>query len=354
MFSFEAQKKTIMKKRLFTLFGMIALSGAAFSQTWSFSNEPTVGTSTIMYLVDTTSSNYSTLTGANQTWNYSTLAGYEDNSRIVSVEDASESEVFPNASLLLNIPGFMQTFYEYAEGTNDKMAHGYVFEVPGFGEARITFSDLAKMLEFPTATGTSFTDAVSGILTIMDEDNTIEGNTWVSVDGTGTLQLANGVSHTNVMRIYTLDTLYSEITLSGLPIPVNVTIVRQTYDYVKPGASNFPLFTHSTLLVLSPLGTIKIGVVLSTENPTTFVNIENETQNNLVVYPNPTNGLFTVNTGNLEASSVSVVDITGRVVFESNVASSQIHVDLTQELAGIYFVNIVRAGITTVEKVIIK
>jgi len=344
-----------MNKRLLTLTGMLALSGAAFSQSWNFANEPDIDASATMYLVDTTSANLVNQTGANQTWNFSMLGGYEDNTRTVSVVQLEEDVTFPNATHMLMIPGFMNTAYVYEEGTNDKLAHGYQFELPDLGEVIFQFSDFQKMLQFPMALNTSFTDIMSGTFTIFDEPNDAEGQTWVSADGTGTLILANDVLHTEVLRIHTVDTMYAEVILSILPIPTSVTIVRETFDYVKPSVSNFPLFTHATLKVLNPIiGEIKVSVVLSTENPTEFVNINNTELSDVRIYPNPSNGHFTVLTGNVDASTITVLDLTGRIVYEANTAGNQVQIDLTQELPGIYFVNIVRNGITTVEKVIIK
>lgn len=344
-----------MKKYLFSIFGLTTMSFGLFGQTWNFSNEPSIDATTTMYLVDTTAANLGNISGSGQTWDFSALGGYEDNTRILSVIDPTGDVSFPNASHMLMIPGFVNTAYTYEEGTNDKLAHGYQFELPDLGVVTFVFSDLQKMLQFPTTLGTTFTDNMSGTLTIFDEDNQAEGQTWVTADGTGTLILANGVQHTNVLRIQTLDTLYADITLTILPVPTSVTIVRETFDYVKDGTSDFSLFTHASLKILNPIiGEIKITVVLSSENPTVFANIDNNTIAAVQVYPNPSNGVFTVSNNDAIEAAVSVVDVTGRVVFVAAPSNENIQVDLSQELPGIYFVNVVRAGITTVEKVIIK
>jgi hypothetical protein len=94
--------------------------------------------------------------------------------------------------------------------------------------------------------------------------------------------------------------------------------------------------------------------VLSSENPTVFANIDNNTIAAVQVYPNPSNGVFTVSNNDAIEATVSVVDVIGRVVFVAAPSNENIQVDLSQELPGIYFVQVVRAGITTVEKVIIK
>lgn len=344
-----------MKKYLLSLLGISTLGLGASAQSWTSANEPTMDASTILYLVDTTSANYASLIGASQTWDYSAVGGYVDNSRIVSVSDAVDfADDFPDATHMLLIPGFMNTAYTYEGFAGQKMAHGYQFEIPDLGPVTFVFNDLQQMLEFPMSLGTMFTDDMQGTFTIFDEDNEAEGTTWVTADGTGTLVLANDVSHTGVLRIHTVDTLYADVVLSAIPITTSVTIVRETFDYVKPGSSSFPLFSHATLKILSPIiGEIKISFVLSSENPIEFASIDNLDLSEVHVYPNPSNGLFTVGLGTQEAS-VTVIDVTGRVVFESSNSLNDVHVDLRKEMAGVYFVNIVRNGITTVEKVIIK
>ncbi len=343
-----------MKKSILA-FGILAISAFnGFSQTWNFSNEPALSTNHTMFLVDTTATNYSTLTGAGQTWNYSQLGGYADNTRILSVEyPEMYLDVYPDATHMQLIPGFMNTFYNY-ETNNDKMGHGIEFELPDLGVVQFIFNNKAKMLQFPMSLGDSFEDEFDGTLILLGEPNDAVGTTWVTVDGVGTLLLANNASHNDVMRIRTIDTIYAEIVLSGLPFPTSATIVRQQFEYVKPGTSNYPLFTHSTLTVINPLvGQIKIGVVLSTKNPDFFVNTEDFTQDQLTVYPNPNTGNFAVQLPNpQEFAALSITDLTGSKIFENNAYHSGQNIDLNSQPAGVYFIHIEQQGTNTVQKII--
>jgi len=335
-----------MNKTIFTLGALICFTLQATSQTWNFSNEPQEDTNSTLYLVDTTSTNYSSLTGANQTWDYSMLGGYLDNTRNLSVTNADlYMDIFPNAAHVLSIPGFMNTAYVY-ETNNDKFAHGFEFELPDLGIVQFILEDFQKQLQFPMTLGDAFEDNFTGTLVLLDEPNAAEGSTWVSADATGTLLLANDVSHTNVLRIHSLDTIYADIVLSGLPIPTSATIIREQFDYLKPGTSNFPLFTHATLTVLNPLiGQIKIGVVLSSENPTFFVNTPDYLIAATQVYPNPSLGIFSIQLPNVnEQAHVVVTDLAGSVVFENPQFDNNQHIDLNTNPAGVYFVNIRQKG----------
>jgi hypothetical protein len=310
-----------------------------------------------MYLVDTTSTNYSDLSGANQTWDYSMLGGYMDNTRIVSVTNSDMYDaIFPDATYVSSIPVFMNTAYEYAGFAGDKMSHGYEFELPNFGVVQFILNDFQKMLQFPFALGDSFEDEFNGSIVIMDEPSDAEGTTWVTADATGTLILANDVSHTDVLRVHALDTIYSEISAAGLPFPVAVTIVRQQFDYIKPGASNFPLFTHATLKVLNPfIGEIKIGVVLSTENPTVFVNTAEYALAEAQVYPNPTENFIQLQLPmENETAQVVVTDLAGRVLYQNDAYTNNENIDLKNEPAGFYLVNILQNGVNSTAKIIKK
>lgn len=342
-----------MNKTIFSLGALFFASFGALAQTWNFSNEPQIGNTATRYLVDTTSANYSNLTGANQTWDYSMLGTYLDNMSELSVTDMDMyQDVFPDATHMQFIPGFMNTAFNY-ESNNDKIAHGYEFELPNIGVAQFIFENRQKMLQFPMILGTTFEDDLSGTLMLFDEPNNALGTTKVTADGSGILLLANNVSHSGVLRIHTQDTLYADIQLSGLP-PTSATIVRTQYDYVKPGTSDFPLFTHATLLVINPLiGQIKISVVLSAENPTFYVNTEDYNFAEFAIFPNPSNGDVRIQLPDANEDAVlTITDLAGSICFEnSNYAQNQ-NVDLSSIPAGIYFVNVKQKGLTYTKKLV--
>jgi hypothetical protein len=168
--------------------------------------------------------------------------------------------------------------------------------------------------------------------------------------------LANGVSHSDVLRIHTQDTIYAEILLSGIPIPTSATIIRQQYDYVKPGVSNFPLFIHATLTVLNPLiGQFKIGVVLSSENPTAFANTPENGLADLKVFPNPSTGLIQLQLPNAnESAQVTITNLAGSVFYENMDYNNNESIDLNNQPAGVYLVTIQQKDKTSVSKIVKK
>lgn len=345
-----------MNKTIFSIAALMCATMSVYAQTWGFNNEPEEDANATMYLVDTTSVNFSNLTGGNQIWNYAQIGGYPDNTRTLTVTNAETyQDIFPDATHLLTIPGFMTTAYNY-EANNDKIAHGYEFDIDGLGIVQFIFDDRQKMLQFPMNFETSFEDNLSGSFMLFDEPNDAVGFTWVTADGSGTLMLANGVSHSDVLRIHTQDTIYAEILLSGIPIPTSATIIRQQYDYVKPGVSNFPLFIHATLTVLNPLiGQFGIGVVLSSENPTAFANTPENALADLKVFPNPSTGWIQLQLPNAnESAQVTITNLAGSVFYENINYNNNENIDLNNQPAGVYLVTIQQKDKTSVNKIIKK
>lgn len=344
-----------MKKTILSLSALL-ISFLGTSQTWNFNNEPQVDASAMRYLVDTTSVNYSSLTGSGQTWDYSQLGGYMDNERIVSITNTDlYTDVFPDATHMQMIPGFMNTAFNY-ETNNDKIAHGYEFELPDFGIVQFIFENRQKMLQFPMSLGSAFEDELAGTIILLDEPNPAEGGTWVKADGTGTLMLANDISHSDVLRIHTQDTIYAEITLTGLPFPTSATIIREQYDYMKSSVSPFPLFTHATLTILNPLiGQVKLRVVLSAENPEGFANTNEIALSELSVFPNPSNENVSIQLPLTdETASVTITDVAGNILFKNNEYSNVELININHLPAGLYFVQVNQSGVNKVQKLIKK
>lgn len=347
-------KKTVLLSATALLAGL-----STQAQTWDSTNEPAIDASTIMYAVDSLAPNYANLTGAGQTWDYSQVAGYADNSKVVSILDASESMYaadFPGSTRIMDIPGYIQTFQTVS--STEKQTQGFILPIDGFGDAIISFStDNQKSLEYPASQGDSFMDEFSGTFTFGMDSQPASGEAFVSVDGSGTLILAGGVSHTDVLRIHTIDTTYTAID-AGLGIPLSVMIVRNQFDYVKASASAFPLFSHNlaTVFVTGLPDPTTLGVVLSSENPTTFVGTNELTkQASFNVYPNPSNGevFITVPTVD-ESTTITIYDAIGQQVHVVKATSTTTTISLNNEPKGVYFIRMTSSGEQKTAKLVLK
>lgn len=71
------------------------------------------------------------------------------------------------------------------------------------------------------------------------------------------------------------------------------------------------------------------------------------------VYPNPTNGKFTLATETEDAKTVIVFDYTGKIVFQkNNITDASLNIDITNEAKGIYFIKVVIGDIVKTAKLI--
>ena len=72
------------------------------------------------------------------------------------------------------------------------------------------------------------------------------------------------------------------------------------------------------------------------------------------VYPNPTNGVFEIAINTIEANTIRVMDINGKVILERKVLSSKETIDMTGFAKGVYVLNISGTEISLNKKLIIE
>jgi len=91
---------------------------------------------------------------------------------------------------------------------------------------------------------------------------------------------------------------------------------------------------------------------------TDYVNIENISnvykiaENNINLFPNPSNGKFTINGKNI--NNITITDINGRIIKSINASSNNINIDLSGKQKGIYFIKINSKNNNIVKKIILR
>lgn len=75
---------------------------------------------------------------------------------------------------------------------------------------------------------------------------------------------------------------------------------------------------------------------------------------NVAIYPNPSEGVFNISLGNIVPTSVSVLDITGKIILSKNnfTTNDEISLDLTNVTSGVYFVKIATENENIIKKII--
>lgn len=76
---------------------------------------------------------------------------------------------------------------------------------------------------------------------------------------------------------------------------------------------------------------------------------------NIVLYPNPSTGIFNIALGTIEPTAIDVYDVTGKVVWSKKdfaIANAEVSMDLSNVAQGIYFVKITAGDQSTVKRII--
>jgi choice-of-anchor B domain-containing protein len=76
--------------------------------------------------------------------------------------------------------------------------------------------------------------------------------------------------------------------------------------------------------------------------------------NNILIYPNPTNGILYVKFADQEIHQINIIDCQGRIVFSQLVTDSRLKIDLNILPKGIYMVKVSSDKETSIQKVILQ
>ncbi len=159
---------------------------------------------------------------------------------------------------------------------------------------------------------------------------------------------SNTASYNNNGNVTTLDSWYNTDTVKGGP--------NGYFSVADTSANSGTMKGNFTICDLTPIapkvdynsGTIAIGVNGCS------LGIEEKKLNLFTVYPNPSNGTLFIKGENINAR-VSILDVTGKIVFEKNISGNNSEIKLNQSY-GVYFIKIedLQSGKTQIGKLIIQ
>jgi hypothetical protein len=174
--------------------------------------------------------------------------------------------------------------------------------------------------------------------------------TTYSVMGTAANSCTNIASKQIIVHIVTPVVATSSVTGSickGEKVTLSAT-GSNSYTWVAPGS-----YTTGQVVSLTPAVTTNYTVTgtdlkgcVSQATLTQAVSgcvALNENAGNLkdlMIYPNPTNGIFTVELNNGALKNIEVMDVTGRVVLSSSATSDKVELSITGLAVGIYYLRI--------------
>ena len=337
-----------MKKTL--LFTALTLTFLGNAQSLTQANEGAIGTDQTMYLCDSFIVNYENTTGAGVTWDYTGLEAYYGETRNYVIGDATtdaNASDFPTSQKTMALGVNITTFYNST--ATERSSQGFVFYEPSLPDPIIAVFDVneAKLLDYPFANGDSFSDTYSGTLTSPAGTSALSGEIDVTIDGQGTLNLPNGVSMTDVIRLKSSDSSYTS-TMFG-----DVIIKRTVYEYYNLSNSNLPVLIIATVEINSLAINNAETIVLYANDPLQYVGVNENGSIDFTVSPNPSSDIVTIS-GELSDDAVAaIIDQNGRVLITTAVSNGS-KLDISTFNNGMYFVKISDNGTSTTKTIVKK
>ncbi len=335
-----------MKKTL--LFASILLSANSFGQLTQ-ANEPTIGDSKTMYVLDSFATNYDAITGAGAVWDYSQTPGYFGSTKLIAAGDATTDTYasdFPLATKTMGIPGFLTSYL--SSTSTERTSHGFVFEEASLGAVLSTYEDDAQtVMTYPFGLSNSVTDTYAGSINVdlIPTPLPSTGTGTATVDGQGTLKLS-GLDVSNVIR-YKISETTTASTFLG-----NIILSRVQYEYYDLANSELPIFIH-TKATISGAADMEMQLVLSSVEPG-YVGLTSNEEVAFNLYPNPSNGKFNLKGELANDATVQVLDQNGRIINTFNNVKNGQEFDLSSVQSGMYMVRVTSNGNVSTKQLVIK
>lgn len=334
-----------MKKLILSL--SLLSSVISFGQ-FTQANEPAIGDTRTMYLVDSFAPNYATMVGTNVTWDYSQTPRVLNQTKqlnVVNPSTTTEASLFTSATKAIEIPGFTTSYF--SSTTTARNSQGFTFIEPTFGHVNAVLStDNAQLMNYPFAVTNNLIDVIAGVINVSIGTFNCTGTVAASVDGSGTLKLNAATTLNNVLRYKLVDSLQAT-TLFGI-----VSMKREQYEYYHFASSNLPAFIHTKIDVAINGNLQTLNLVLSSVQHDETLSLLNNQLTGVTIAPNPATTNVTIS--NLpDNSHVVITDLNGKIA-QSQVISTTESLTISDLKAGVYFVTIASELGTKTEKLIIQ
>ncbi|TSJ42325.1 T9SS type A sorting domain-containing protein [Fluviicola chungangensis] len=331
------------------------ITGAAFGQ-FTQSNEPVMGSTMTMFLLDSNAVDYAAVTGTGVTWDYSTTPGITGETKDVTValpSATTNGSDYTSSTWAIDIAGFMTSYY--TSSASSRISQGYAFDGGnGAGTVRVVFdggADDALIMNYPYDVTNSLTDAFAGNA-ITDNFGTLatSGGITTIVDGQGTLKLNAATTLSNVTRFKLSDQATAVIPIPGLG---NVIMERTQYEYYTMTNPYLPVLVHSTLVITLAGTPTTQHIVMSSVAPDEYLAVSENNKATFGLYPNPANESVVIS-GLAGNETIAIVDMAGRTVLTTQNNGTSQTLNVADFQAGIYNVVVTANGIKSTKKLTIN
>jgi len=344
-----------MKKHILSIFALSSVLTVFGQTTFTSANEPNLGDSRTLYVCDSNAMNLSFIIGNGVIWNYGSTNTYAGEIRLMEIitpASTGYASDYPGSTKVAKIEGFASTYMSSTSA--ERISQGYLFESQDFGTIKGKFTnDAENMMIYPFALNGQVIDVFSGNLSFayqsIPQNPSCTGSSSVTYDGFGTLVQVNNIAVSNVSRIHVVDTTFTTVPFIG-----NINIIRDQYEYYDLASSNkTPIFIHSNVKIEAgfPEPLLEMSLVLSAVPGNAVAGIENTTNTNIKVYPNPAKNNFTISGISAEATA-TLVDLSGRATNLTRNNSTEFNV--SDFSAGVYLLKVENQGEIFTQRLILE
>lgn len=349
-----------MKKQL--LFATLIISSASVAQNeLNFSNEPAIGENRTMYEIDPATDAQAATTGTGVTWDFSGIAAVSATPRTIQVIDATttlDAASYPTSTKAYDAGSTLLNYFN--SSAVSRVSQGFIYDEASFGIIQAVFdTDEQILMTYPFAFGDNFTDNFSGSLTFNfngPQNTSCSGVSHASIDGTGTLLLPLSTSIANVLRLKLVDTVTTQVEV--IPgFPMDIEFIRTQYEYYSLATGNLPVFTYANVILQQAGATTPLqetNVIYSSVLPTVFADLNENTAASVVIYPNPSEGMITLNGDFSVTATAAVFDQAGRLVHTTNGLQDGQTIDLSTLETGTYLMVITNNGTSSAHSIVMK
>jgi hypothetical protein len=201
------------------------------------------------------------------------------------------------------------------------------------------------------------------VQTACDTYTWIDGNTYTASNNTATHTLSNAAGCDSIVTLNLTINSVSDLTTSITGITISANNSGATYQWLDCD-NNYSMISGETNSSYAPSANGNYAVQLTEDGCidtsacaaiTTVGIIENNFGNDLIVYPNPTNGNFSIDLGAIyENTSILITDLSGKLIESKFITQSQT-INLTLEApTGIYIVSIQAGNKNAVARLVKK
>jgi len=286
---------------------LIQLYAAAQAPLNSSDLNSTIGTQFKEY---TANSNFAGSSGTNQTWDFTSLQPEaEINASTFEYGNTGSESSYPNANAVISID--FDSSFEFYRIEEDAFSYHGSFEEGGL---QLSYSDPTRYCIFPLELGSDFQDTFTFNYNLEGQEGEASGGYNAEVDGHGTLQLPWG-DLADTYRVHGVISQTEDLEINGME--VTATYEGLFTSFFTAGYPAPVLQVRAGTLTIDAIGFSQSQQTTNFLGDFEFLSVgEVDIVKDLKVFPNPSNGLFTLTFENKSNRDISleVMDIQGRVV----------------------------------------